>query len=287
MWSDQIKAAYLSETISFAKQDEEQSIKQANIRVYDEAAKNYEAHVNEIHNRSLRLFKDEAFQSLNTQQRPRSMVDIGCSVGVGLEYRANEFDTVIGLDISFSNLLILSQKGFLAVLGDAENLPFARGTIDIVTCFAAMHHFPNPKRFIGETHRVLKKGGVTLTAGDPSTSALQLSGLARLVWNLRLPVYRVLSRFSKQFLWHTSKEFQRINDLAEYQRTNGGFSPDQFRDFYESSGFDSVEVMYDHYSLIGAKYGVPYWKTGVLKALSFQNPFRVENWASLGAIAIK
>ncbi|EIT87114.1 hypothetical protein A374_02634 [Fictibacillus macauensis ZFHKF-1] len=48
------------------------------------------------------------------------------------------------------------------VLGDAEHLPFADETFDIVTCRIAAHHFPNVNAFLHEAHRVLRPGGQLL-----------------------------------------------------------------------------------------------------------------------------
>ena len=45
---------------------------------------------------------------------------------------------------------------------DAEELPFPDESYNLVTCRLAIHHFPQPFRFISEAHRVLKKQGVLL-----------------------------------------------------------------------------------------------------------------------------
>jgi len=55
---------------------------------------------------------------------------------------------------------------------DAEDLPFAAGQFDIVTCRTAPHHFPDVARFVREMARVARPGGVVgvvdqLTPGDP------------------------------------------------------------------------------------------------------------------------
>src|SRR5262245_37035967 len=42
---------------------------------------------------------------------------------------------------------------------DAEALPFADASFDIVTSRIAPHHFPNPRRFVQEVARVLRPGG--------------------------------------------------------------------------------------------------------------------------------
>ena len=45
---------------------------------------------------------------------------------------------------------------------DAENLPFAAGKFELVTCRIAPHHFPDVRRFVHECGRVLKPGGILL-----------------------------------------------------------------------------------------------------------------------------
>jgi ubiquinone/menaquinone biosynthesis C-methylase UbiE len=47
-------------------------------------------------------------------------------------------------------------------LADAEDLPFEDGTFDLVTCRIAPHHFPHGARFVHESSRVLKAGGLLL-----------------------------------------------------------------------------------------------------------------------------
>lgn len=44
-------------------------------------------------------------------------------------------------------------------LADANDLPFATSTFDLVTCRLAFHHFPTPKNVMAEFARVLKPGG--------------------------------------------------------------------------------------------------------------------------------
>lgn len=56
------------------------------------------------------------------------------------------------------------QAAFEAVEGNAQTLPFADNSFDMVTCQTLLIHVPNPKRAIAEMKRVLKPGGILLCA---------------------------------------------------------------------------------------------------------------------------
>ncbi len=59
----------------------------------------------------------------------------------------------------------LSGRGVINVefqRADAEDLPFADVSFDLVTCRIAAHHFPHPQRFVGEAARALKPSGLLL-----------------------------------------------------------------------------------------------------------------------------
>ncbi len=45
---------------------------------------------------------------------------------------------------------------------DAEEMPFADASYDLVTCRLALHHFPQPSRFFQEAARVLRPSGYLL-----------------------------------------------------------------------------------------------------------------------------
>lgn len=45
-------------------------------------------------------------------------------------------------------------------IADAEDLPFAEASFDLVTCRIAPHHFPNIGQFVAEAARVLRPGGI-------------------------------------------------------------------------------------------------------------------------------
>jgi ubiquinone/menaquinone biosynthesis C-methylase UbiE len=58
---------------------------------------------------------------------------------------------------------------------DAQHLPFADNTLDLVTCRIAPHHFSDVARFVRECARVVKPGGIVgivdqIAPGDPEAA---------------------------------------------------------------------------------------------------------------------
>jgi ubiquinone/menaquinone biosynthesis C-methylase UbiE len=67
--------------------------------------------------------------------------------------------------------MLRAARGFLSAgtaaqycfgVADAESLPFATGTFDLVTCRIAPHHFQDAARFVHEAARVLRTAGALL-----------------------------------------------------------------------------------------------------------------------------
>ena len=73
---------------------------------------------------------------------------------------------VVGIDITEAIRAIAErtarERGLTNVRferADADNLPFADGSFDIVVCRSAFHHFPEPPRVLAEMTRVCRVGG--------------------------------------------------------------------------------------------------------------------------------
>lgn len=61
---------------------------------------------------------------------------------------------------------------------DAENLPFADDSFDLVTCRIAPHHFPDIPKFVAESYRVLKPGGTFALVDNISPDAVSTPGFS-------------------------------------------------------------------------------------------------------------
>ena len=66
-----------------------------------------------------------------------------------------------------------------AARADAESLPFADQSFDLVLGHAVLHHLPNLRRAFTEFHRVLRPGGRILFAGEPSRVGDRIASLPK------------------------------------------------------------------------------------------------------------
>ena len=116
-------------------------------------------------------------------RRYGTAVDVGTGPGFTAFAVAHLCDRVVATDVAgpmLAQLLDLrdenSLRGVEPVLAAAGALPFADGSVDLVTCRTAAHHFADVPGWLAESHRVLAPDGVlaiadTIAPADPQTAA--------------------------------------------------------------------------------------------------------------------
>ena len=77
---------------------------------------------------------------------------------------------------------------------DAESLPFATDSFDLVLGHAVLHHLPDLSRAFSEFHRVLRPGGRIAFAGEPSRFGDRLASIPKRGALLLSPAWRRLVR---------------------------------------------------------------------------------------------
>jgi ubiquinone/menaquinone biosynthesis C-methylase UbiE len=77
-----------------------------------------------------------------------------------------------------------------ALRADAESLPFADRSFDLVVGHAVLHHLPDLERAFAEFHRVLRPGGRIVFAGEPSRVGDRLAAIPKRVAIALAPTWR-------------------------------------------------------------------------------------------------
>jgi ubiquinone/menaquinone biosynthesis C-methylase UbiE len=110
-----------------------------------------------------RLCSDAEVESAGGGGRhPVNILDVGCGTGANLEM-LSEFGEVEGVDISGEALAFCRERGLENVKqGEAEALPFADSSFDLVTGLDVVEHLDDDHAGLKEMRRVLRPGGHAL-----------------------------------------------------------------------------------------------------------------------------
>lgn len=111
--------------------------------------------------------------------QPKTVLDVATGAGFTALAAAHSAQTVIGIDIAekLLDLAVIAAKrealkNVTFALGSAEQMPIRSGTVDLVSCRIAAHHFANISSFLAECARVCSPSGAlaftdTISAEDP------------------------------------------------------------------------------------------------------------------------
>jgi demethylmenaquinone methyltransferase/2-methoxy-6-polyprenyl-1,4-benzoquinol methylase len=123
--------------------------------------------------------RDEALELLDIESGDR-VLDVGCGTGFATEGLLQYTDDVHGLDQSVHQMEKAFEKfgkrdRVKFYRGDAERLPFAADTFDVVWSSGSIEYWPNPVDALAECRRVAKPGGQVLVVGPnyPGTTLFQ------------------------------------------------------------------------------------------------------------------
>jgi SAM-dependent methyltransferase len=124
-----------------------------------------------------------------------------------------------------------------AVRCDAERLPFADESFDLVFGHAVLHHIPDLSGALAEFHRVLRPGGAIAFCGEPSRYGDALAGLPKRAGLALAPLWRrgvgARPRREKPDTEHHS---------LEHEVDIHSFTPGELRDLLSGAGFIGVRL---------------------------------------------
>jgi SAM-dependent methyltransferase len=136
---------------------------------------------------------------------------LDCGSGSGYYLRPLKCEK-IGLDISKKQLQKMKTVDDLIqpILGDVENLPLQRGSVDSVLAFSLLHHLPDKKKGLDEMRRVLNSNGYLFIMDS------NLDGLGPIypLWLLTLMIYNLRGRFAEGI-------YPKLGWLEQYFKLNG------------------------------------------------------------------
>jgi len=126
--------------------------------------------------------RDEAVAMLDLAPDD-AVLDVGCGTGFGTTGLLDHVETVHGLDQSAHQLEKAYQKfGRTGPVrfcrGDAERLPFADDTFDVVWSSGSIEYWPNPVVALRECRRVARPGGQVLVVGPDAPRSTVFRKLA-------------------------------------------------------------------------------------------------------------
>jgi SAM-dependent methyltransferase len=178
-------------------------IRDVNTRYHDVAAASYDAKwgidfgqigQDQVLNKVRKVFASQ----LLAEGFPRAL-EIGAGTGyfsLNLK-QAGVIGELVCTDISPGMVSVLNDNAarlelsdVSATRADAESLPFADDSFDLVLGHAVLHHLPDLERSFAEFKRVLRPGGRILFAGEPSRLGDRIAQVPKRTANLLGPHWR-------------------------------------------------------------------------------------------------
>jgi SAM-dependent methyltransferase len=129
-----------------------------------------------------------------------------------------------------------------AARADAESLPFADASFDLVFGHAVLHHLPDLPRAFAELHRVLRPGGRILFAGEPSRIGDRLARVPKHGAGLLAPAWRALLRVSPARPPDELDAREAVDHALEDRVDIHAFAPGDLSELARHSGFANVRV---------------------------------------------
>jgi ubiquinone/menaquinone biosynthesis C-methylase UbiE len=123
------------------------------------------AYYREVEGRRYQLEPFIARYAAFDSTRDQSVLEIGVGLGTDHAQFARAGARLTGVDLTERSIELAANRFRLEKLqselqvADAESLPFADETFDVVYSWGVLHHSPNTPRAISEAVRVLRRGG--------------------------------------------------------------------------------------------------------------------------------
>jgi ubiquinone/menaquinone biosynthesis C-methylase UbiE len=129
-----------------------------------------------------------------------------------------------------------------AARADAESLPFADESFDLVVGHAVLHHLPDLQKAFGEFHRVLRPGGRIVFAGEPSRTGDRLAAVPKASAGAVAPLWRTLLRIGPAPANGDRADDEAREEALERLVDIHAFAPRDLLALARQAGFSEVKV---------------------------------------------
>lgn len=175
--------------------------------------------------------------------RARRALDLACGTGyaaIGLA-AAGLADEVHASDLSIKMLERCRDNtretgaAVKLALADAERLPYADSSFDLIVARGALHHVPSPLEALREVRRVLEPGGVAVVLAEPTAPGeKQVAAVVGTAYRA-VEAWRRLRRRAKD------PEHDRW-EMASIAANLHTFAPSDIEQLAREAGFSDVRV---------------------------------------------
>lgn len=213
------------------------------------------------------------------------VVDVGCGPGNVHVNLGDKPRVLIGVDVSAGTLRVAEQHGYTPLLADAHKMPLRSGIADVVALNATIHHCDDMEAVIAESARLVKSDGILIADHDPQRSAYDFKGPGKWIWDLRMPIYRLMKRGGHR-AEDDEQEWAAATEI--HHRPGDGITEEMFRNILQPMGFDVSIYPHNHTvgkEIVSGHRGKADWKMRLAQLTSRINPDRTEGALSLLVVA--
>jgi ubiquinone/menaquinone biosynthesis C-methylase UbiE len=217
----------------------------------------------------------------------------GLEIGAGTGYfslnllQAGLIERATATDISPGMLAKLERNAtdlgleVRTAAAEAETLPFAGASFDLVFGHAVLHHIPDLRQAFAEFARVLRPGGTVAFCGEPSRYGDLLAAIPKRTALLAAPLWRRLVGASAR---HHEAETDPNGHGLESEVDVHAFAPGDLRRFCREAELVDVRVRGEE--LLASIHG---WTVRTLEASAEpdQVPWRWRKFAFRGYLALQ
>ncbi|MBI5233296.1 MAG: methyltransferase domain-containing protein [Deltaproteobacteria bacterium] len=224
------------------KGDIAKEVSKANIEFYNRIAEVYEE-IDGRRNVSLLSWIGRTMEGLGkTAPANNRLLDLGCGRGVVLTQAAPHFRHVYGMDISSEILKGAKCSSNSLICADGAGIPLKSGSVDVVVCFAVLHHIYDHGSLFREIHRVLRDNGILYTDHDMDSAFMER-------FKLLMRVYRFIFSASRRYRRAGKGITDELYRMTEIH--SEGLDSSRILEGLKDAGFGKIENSYHWYGLNG------------------------------------